>query len=204
MIAASGECRSVVEGFESQQLKLYFDSGGVASIGFGRVLRDANGHPIRARFVGDPEATASALAAVQSLYGNDSVTADQAAELLSDDLATTARQIGPMIAAQEPTQGQIDAMICFAFNVGARGFSASHVLARFKAGVSVSGVIDFKAAEHASQVGTMPPPMEYAFGAWSHIGGHWALGLFRRRMAEAMLYRGDGASKALAAAWAIK
>src|SRR5690606_14016670 len=106
----------------------------------------------------------------------------------------------------ETTQDQLDALMSFAFNVGVgtKGFGGSTLRKRHANGVRVSARIDYAAAKALSQRGDPAGPTEHAFGAWSKAGGKWFLGLFRRRMCEAMVYRGDALDTALAHAGALK
>jgi hypothetical protein len=43
--------------------------------------------------------------------------------------------------------------------------------------------------------------MQLAFARWSNVNGKWALGLYRRRLAEIMVYGGTDAKSAIATAW---
>jgi len=67
-----------------------------------------------------------------------------------------------------PNQNQFDALVCFAFNVGAAGMAGSSVIKALNRG-------DNKAAARA-------------FGLWDKAGGRVFAGLTRRRAAEAALF----------------
>lgn len=90
------------------------------------------------------------------------------------------------------TQGQFDALVCFAYNVGldvdadtkAEGLGDSTLLRLLNSG-------DFKAAEAQ-------------FAAWNKNDGKVMLGLRRRRAAEQALFRGLTGDQAIAVGAALK
>jgi len=78
---------------------------------------------------------------------------------------------GVIVEAGPSTQGQIDAMVSFAYNVGIGAFRSSTLLKKHKAG-------DYKGA--AAE-----------FGKWVFNDGKRMNGLVRRREAERKLYESD-------------
>lgn len=66
------------------------------------------------------------------------------------------------------TQGQFDALVCFAYNVGTRTLSTSTLLRMFNAGQRVSAADEFL--------------------RWNRAGGNVLAGLTRRRNAERALF----------------
>ncbi len=95
---------------------------------------------------------------------------DKARAVLRDDLA---RQYEPgvrRLLKRQPTQGQFDAMVSFAFNCGVAALKRSSLLKFFNRG------------EDAQAAG--------AFMLWVKAAGKTMPGLVRRRSSEALAYRG--------------
>jgi lysozyme len=90
----------------------------------------------------------------------------KALDLLRSDIAQVEHAV--KVAAGACTQGQFDALVCFAFNLGIGALMSSTLLKKHKAG-------DFRGATAE-------------FGRWIHGGGRILKGLVRRRTAEATLY----------------
>jgi lysozyme len=145
---AKGKLRVLPAG--SPALKCYVDDAGVLTIGWGHTGPGAK-----------PGRTC---------------TAEEAEALLAADLATFEAHVDRLTkaAAKGTTQGQFDAMVLLAFNIGKDGFAGSTGLKRHNAG-------DFSGAVAA-------------FASWNKITQNGrkvvAGGLVRRRAAEAALYRG--------------
>lgn len=93
-----------------------------------------------------------------------------AAELLGETIEK--RYAAPVrsLLKRTPTQGQFDAMVSFAYNVGVGAFKSSSVLRAFNRG-------DHEAAAAA-------------FALWNKSAGRVLSGLVRRRKSEALAYRG--------------
>jgi len=79
------------------------------------------------------------------------------------------RLLGGAIAST--TQSQFDALVSFAYNVGATALGGSTLLKKHKAGDYVGAAAEF--------------------ARWNKAGGRVMAGLTRRRTAEAELYRGQ-------------
>lgn len=171
------------------------DPIGIYTLGWGHALTDANGKFIRTK--------AAADAWMQKMFGALAITRDQAKALLAQDVNEFLEDVEPLLVGKPTEQYERDALVSFAYNVGVRALSGSTLLQRHADNVPVSAQINIAEAKAASQRGSASGPTERAFGAWSKAGGKWLLGLFRRRMAEAMLYRGDEVQKAIAAGAAI-
>jgi lysozyme len=101
------------------------------------------------------------------------VTKDEADALLRQDLAKFERGVAALVAGHATTQGQFDALVSFAFNLGLGALGGSSLLRLHKAG-------SFGAAAGE-------------FSKWTHAAGRVLPGLVRRRAAEAAVYRGDAA-----------
>lgn len=82
------------------------------------------------------------------------------------------------------TQGQFDAMVCLAYNIGVHAFSGSTLLRKFNAG-DVLGA-------------------QAQFSVWNRAGGRPMLGLSRRRAAEAALFSGATGQAAIAIGASLK
>lgn len=133
---------ALIKGFESLSLKTYKDMAGIATIGYGHRL----------------------------LLGEiflDSITEDQADELLQNDLDSVQITLNSLIKVVL-TQNQYDALCSFTFNVGCGAFRNSHLLLFLN-----QGDYDQAAAE---------------FIKWDHCGAVEVPGLLRRRQAEHDLF----------------
>lgn len=83
----------------------------------------------------------------------------------------------------KPTQGQFDAMVCLAYNIGLPNFKASTLLRKFNLGDA--------------------PGADAQFPAWNRAAGRVMLGLRRRRAAEQALFRGMSGDQAIAVGRAV-
>jgi lysozyme len=98
------------------------------------------------------------------------ITRGQADALLRQDLAKFEHGVAALVAGHATTQGQFDALVSFAFNLGLGALGASSLLKLHKAGSYGAAAAEF--------------------GKWVHAAGRVLPGLIRRRAAEAALYRG--------------
>lgn len=89
---------------------------------------------------------------------------------LSADLLRFESAVVAMVDGREVTQGQFDALVLFAFNVGPANLAGSTLMRKFKAG-DVGGA----AAE---------------FSRWDKANGQSMRGLRKRRVAERELFNG--------------
>ncbi len=128
--------------FEGLRLEAYQDSAGVWTVGYGHTGAE--------------------------VHGGLTITRDQAEEFLRGDLEKAAAAVRRLIKV-EVTQGQFDALVDFAFNLGAGRLASSTLLRELNAGNGVG------AAEQ--------------FARWSCAGGAVLPGLLRRRRAEAARFQ---------------
>jgi lysozyme len=99
-------------------------------------------------------------------------TVAQCNERFDTQLANFGAKIAGLVAGVPTTQGQYDAMVSLAYNIGVGAFSGSTLLKLHKAG-DIAG-----AAEQ--------------FKRWNKQAGKVLGGLTKRRAAEAAMYRGRG------------
>jgi lysozyme len=137
----SDQMRAVIEQFEGCRLDPYQDSVGVWTIGYGHTGEDV-------------------------YEGCASITQDQADQLLSQDLADFEAHVTALCPTT--TQQQFDALVSFAYNLGAGSLQGS-TLRRMH-----------NAADYDQAAGQFP--------RWDHAGGQVLAGLTRRRAAEAAVY----------------
>lgn len=136
---------SLIKQFEGRDLKAYQDSVGVWTIGYGWT-QPVNGKPIKAGMV------------------IDLATAER---LLKTGLVGYENDVSKLVKVPL-TQGQFDALVSFAYNLGARSLSTSTLLKKLNAG-------DYKGAADE-------------FTRWNKAGGKVLNGLTRRREAERALF----------------
>jgi lysozyme len=180
--------------------------GDVIDIGFGHVILGPDGKPFRPSKLGS-YALKGAAAEISHLFGAPAITRDQAKALLAMDInAFVGGVMNVMSGGPRLDQGTFDALVSFAYNVGSDGLAGSTLRRRVFVGVRVTaGPLPFAELAKASRAGDASSGgLERAFGAWSKSGGQWTLGLFRRRMSEAMVCRGDAVDQALAIATGIQ
>jgi lysozyme len=137
----SAACFALIRKSEGLRLKAYRDAVGVLTIGYGHT---------------GPDVTEG-----------KKITVDEAEALLHTD-ATHASDSVLKLTNSNVSQGQLDALTDFVFNLGARSLQGSTLLMKHKAG-NYAGA----AAE---------------FGRWIHAGGKILPGLVKRRAAETHLY----------------
>ena len=181
------------------ELEPYICPAQVVTVGWGHALLDERGRQIKpATHGGTRAALAAGREAMMRMFGKPGITRDEAKALLATDINTFAQAIANNLAtvARKATQCEFDAMVSLAFNIGLAGFAKSSVRRLFVAGRGI-GVIKFEEVQRASRAGATPTTMEGAFAAWSRGGGVWLLGLYRRRMCEAMFFRGDALASCL-------
>lgn len=98
-------------------------------------------------------------------------TKAQADARFTSDLAKFGAGVSKLVAAFSTTQGQFDALVSLAYNIGLGNLAKSTVLTRHRAGNH----------QGAAQ----------AFAMWNKQNGKVLPGLTRRRSAEAAIYRGE-------------
>jgi lysozyme len=136
----SGKGIALITEFEGFREKAYQDVVGVWTIGYGFTL---------------------------GVQPGDTITKAQAKARLARELDSYEAAV-TRACTNEPNQNEFDALVCFAFNVGAAGMAKSSVIKAHNRG-------DHQAAARA-------------FSLWNKAGGKVWPGLTRRRAAEAALY----------------
>ena len=107
----SGKGRRLIEAFEGRRLEAYRNSAGVWTIGYGHTARA--GKPVPAAGM--------------------SISPAMADQILTDDLHAVEK--GVLAAIKRPmAQGQFDAMVSLAFNIGLGAFRSSSVARAFNRG----------------------------------------------------------------------
>lgn len=136
---------SLIKEFEDCRLKAYQDSVGVWTIGYGWT------HPVDGRKIGPGMVI-------------DQATAER---LLKCGLVQYEQGVNQLVKVII-TQGQFDALVSFAYNLGLRSLSTSTLLRKLNAG-DKHGAAD-------------------EFGKWVNAGGVRLNGLVKRREAERKLF----------------
>lgn len=140
----SNDCIKLVAKSEGCRLAAYRCPAGVWTIGYGHT-----GPDVRPGLV---------------------ITQDRARQLLADDLAKFADGVNEICAGLALTQGQFDALVSFAYNLGVGALAGSTLMRLLRAG-DVAGA--------ARQ-----------FGRWNKADGKVLPGLVVRRAAERDLFSG--------------
>ena len=190
-------------------LEPYLCSAGVATVGWGHAILDDTGQQIRVgRTLTRSAALERARIQMRQRYGRDGISHTQAQALFAADITPRVRAVRAAIdAGRLPTTPcELDAMVSLAFNIGTAAFEKSTVCRLHVRGLRVAKdvALDIPTLVQRSQSKAAPATLATAFVAWSWAGGKWSLGLFRRRMCELMVYRGQPLDEALAIAQAIK
>ncbi|PDO81910.1 lysozyme [Kosakonia sacchari] len=149
MMQISDKGIALIKQFEGLRLTAYQDSVGVWTIGYGWT-QPVDGKPIRARMT---------------------IKEETAERLLRTGLVGYESDVSKLVKVKL-TQGQFDALVSFAYNLGARALSTSTLLKKLNAG-------DYRGAADE-------------FLRWNKAGGQVLAGLTRRREAERALFL-DGA-----------
>lgn len=175
----------------------YMDPVGIWTIGYGHALINKYG-----RFLRGPEDRREA-----NLKYPGGITQEEADSLLQEDVDKVADKLTAHNIMG--TQAQIDALVSFAFNIGmgsqtdprSGGLLNSTLLKMHRAGgptivgemtTYVTYKLQAKSKTHAPIAN-----IAEAFCAWANADKHWLKGLFRRRLCEFMIYRGDNLNKAI-------
>lgn len=139
----------LIKSFESFEPAPYRDAAGIPTIGYGNTYYPG-GQRVRMTDtpISEPEARRLLLAVLQDF----------------EDAINTALRV-------EVTQSQFDALVCWAYNVGARAAADSTLMRKLNAG-DVQGAAD-------------------QFTRWTKSGGKVLRGLLRRREAERALFLED-------------
>lgn len=106
-------------------------------------------------------------------------TKEQCEAALRADISRFERGVTGLIGNHATTQGQFDALVSFAFNLGLRALGGSSLIRFHNEG------------NYTAAAGE--------FGKWTHAAGRVLPGLVKRRAAEAALYRSQESAADLAA-----
>lgn len=106
-------------------------------------------------------------------------TQAQADAALALDVAKFADKVEKLIGDAATTQGEFDALVSFAYNLGTGNLASSTLLRKHKAGDKAGAAAEF--------------------GKWTRAAGRVLPGLVTRRAAEAALYKGEESAADLAA-----
>lgn len=136
----SAACVALIKRFEGCKLDAYLDAVGVPTIGYGHT---------------------------KGVFMGDRITEAQADAYLHEDIEEHAKGILPLLLVPV-TQGQFDALVSFAFNLGVGALKRSTLLRRVNDGDK------FGASEE--------------FHKWVFAKGQKLAGLVARRRAEAQLF----------------
>ncbi|MEG6079896.1 lysozyme [Enterobacter kobei] len=145
MMQTSEKGISLIKQFEGCKLTAYQDSVGVWTIGYGWT-QPVDGKPIRAGMT---------------------IKQETAERLLKTGLVSYESDVSRLVKVGL-TQGQFDALVSFAYNLGSRSLSTSTLLRKLNAG-DYAGAAD-------------------EFLRWNKAGGKVLNGLTRRREAERALF----------------
>lgn len=167
----------------------------VYTVGWGHALTTPSGQIIDVDVFGSTKARELARQAMQRKFGKQAITLDQCRDLLRTDVARFEKAVDKMVIGGA-TQAQFDALVSFAFNCGEANLRSSSILRLHNAGRRAIK-IDCMGLYSASINKADPTTIPVAFVRWSNANGKWMLGLFRRRMSEAMIYAGMEASEAV-------
>ncbi|WP_313162558.1 lysozyme [Kosakonia cowanii] len=145
MMRISDKGISLIKQFEGLRLTAYQDSVGVWTIGYGWT-QPVDGKPIRLGMT---------------------IKEETAERLLRTGLVGYESDVSKLVKVKL-TQGQFDALVSFAYNLGARALSTSMLLQKLNAG-DYAGAAD-------------------EFPRWNKAGGKVVAGLTRRREAERAMF----------------
>jgi lysozyme len=134
----------LTEKFEGCRLSAYQDQVGVWTIGYGHT---------------------------RNVHKGDTCTQEQAEQWLLADIALAEDDVNTHVLLPELTQGEFDALVDFAFNLGCDALNKSTLLR----------LLNHNDKAHAA----------LEFEKWDHAGGKVVAGLLRRRLEEKQMFLGD-------------
>lgn len=178
-------------------LEPYICPAKVYTVGWGYALKTPTGQNIDVDVFGKAKSAALAVEAMQRKFGKQAITRAEADQLLRAEIGAYEIGVEKAIGPNNATQAQFDALVSFTYNLGVGNFQSSAILRLHKANNRLIGNISMKAICAASKAKAQPTTMPIAFGRWSNANGAWMLGLFRRRLAEMMVYGGHSVAESL-------
>lgn len=134
--------RKLIEGWEGIRTRPYYDSVGVLTIGYGHTGPD--------------------------VHLGQVITEAQADALLSNDLHKFELAVSDIVGTSSTSQQQFDALVSFAFNLGATALAGSTLIYLHRAGQF--------------------PQAAAEFPRWDQAGGKALSALLERRQGEAAVY----------------
>jgi lysozyme len=179
---------------------VYYENAHVATVGFGHALTTATGQLIDYDVFGKAKADQLAAEAMQRAFGKQSITREEAQALMTRELASYVAAVNKVID-DKTYQCEFDALVSFCYNVGVGNFQSSSVAKLHKAGTRKVGTLSLSGLCSNSKAKASPTTIPLAFARWSNVNGQWSLGLFRRRLAEVLVYAGKDAKSAIDTAW---
>lgn len=200
-ISANG--LTLIESAEAFKSSVYYENAHVASVGFGYALTTATGQQIDYDVFGKAKADQLAAEAMQRMFGKQSITLDEASALLTKTVASYVAAVNK-VADDKTYQCEFDAMVSMCYNIGIGGFGSSAVARLHAAGNRTVGTVSLSGLAAQAKAKASPTDIKLAFVRWSNANGVWSLGLYRRRLAEILVYGGQDAKTALATAWSYK
>lgn len=186
---------ALIKLFESFRAYPYLDGNKIWTIAWGHVLTTPDGRQISEKVFGVSEAARLCQEAMQRLFGAPSCTREQGDALFVADCNPRAAALSTRVAP-DTTQTQFDALLCFDYNVGLGGFDNSSVKRLHNSGRRDVGEISIHDLWTKLQQMPTPTTIPVAFVEWAHVGGKPSLGLFRRCVAEVLVYSGWDAQRA--------
>ncbi|UTC28363.1 lysozyme [Brevundimonas phage vB_BpoS-Gurke] len=196
----SPEGLKLIQSTEQFEPEVYYCSAHVATVGWGHALTTPTGQIIDYDIFGRARSDELARQAMHRMFGKQRITVAEADALLTQDLARYVAEVN-RVADARTYQCEFDAMVSMCFNIGVSGFRTSAVARLHAAGERKVGTISMSGLAAQSKAKAPPVNIQLAFARWSNSNGRWTLGLYRRRLAELMVYGGKDAKSSLALAW---
>lgn len=178
-------------------LEPYLCPAKVWTVGWGHALTTPTGQIIDADVFGSARAAQMARESMDRLFGKQAITKQEADRLLREHIGKYEAGVDRAIGRAACTQAQFDAMTSLCFNIGIGNFATSSVAAHHRAGNTKIGNISMSALCKASKTKAATSTQAISFVRWANANNRWMLGLFRRRLAEAMVYGGHPLTAAL-------
>lgn len=184
-------------------LEYYYCSAHVATVGWGHALTTPAGQIIDYDVFGRAKADVLAKAAMMREFGKLAITKDEATALLAKDIVKYEDAVAK-VCDESTYQGEYDAMVSMCYNIGVGGFASSAVARLHKAKQRKVGNVSVSGLKTAAISKAAPTTIQIAFVRWCNANGIFALGLFRRRLSEVLVYGGHPLETALSTARAAK
>lgn len=199
---SSAAALRLISASEGLKTSPYLDTAKIYTVGWGHALTTVDGKNIDVDVFGAQKALELAHDAMQRKYGMQTITQVMADATLKEDLATTEHLLASRLPA-DTAQSQYDALCSFTFNLGPSNFDSSAIKRFHLNHQRTVGQLSLTTLCSHSKNHQPPTNMAEAFAAWSNSNHLWTLGLFRRRIAEVLVYSGWDADKAVQTAWAF-